>query len=491
MSQKTTHRSSAPREAAAVVVLHPGDGHPVLLVKRSDTMRFMPGHHVFPGGRVDTADARIPLAGAPTTEDARFIVAAVRECFEEAGVLLTEGPAPEAVALDDARRALLTGERDFGSILTAFGHRIDGSRFRPIGLWVTPPLSPIRFFTRFYLYQAEDTMEATALPEEGEIVGVDWVTPARARQEWHHNTRHLSAPVAYVLHHLATMALEDAVPWLNAVPADEDGVATCFEFRRGIHLMPLESPTIAPATHTNTLLLGEEEMVVVDPGAATEEENQRLFDRLRHFEALGGRLVAIVLTHSHVDHVAGTTWLRSRREVPVWAHGETAAQLEFPVDRILTDGERIYLAGDPGWELECLHTPGHDPGHLALLEHRTGTLLAGDLLANPGTIVISPDWRGDMSDYLASLERCVELPFGLLIPGHGAPLFGRAGREALASLITHRLAREARIKEALEAGATTMPALLEAAYGDVGRESWPLAEHQARAHLLRLGVELE
>jgi len=491
VSPNNTHRVSAPREAAAVVVLRPGDEGPVLLVKRSDTMRFMPGHYVFPGGRVDKADAHLPLAGAASQEDARFIVAAVRECFEEAGVLLTEGPPLDAEALESARRRLLAGDQDFLAILDAFGHHIDGARFRPIGLWVTPPLSPIRFFTRFYLFQADEFYEATALPEEGEIVAVDWVMPARARREWHVNSRHLSAPVAYVLHHLAAMELEDAVPWLNAVPADDDGVATCFEFRRGIHLMPLESPTIPPATHTNTLLLGEEEMVVIDPGAATEEENQRLLDRLRHFEALGGRLVAIILTHSHIDHVAGTVWLRGQQDVPVWAHSETAAQLDFPVDRHLSDGERIVLSGDPGWELECLHTPGHDPGHLALLEHRTGTLMAGDLLANPGTIVISPDWRGDMSAYLDSLTRCAELPFGLLIPGHGAPLFGRTGQEAITQLIAHRLERETRIQQALDSGINTMGALLEHAYGDVSQESWPLAEHQARAHLLRLGVELE
>jgi glyoxylase-like metal-dependent hydrolase (beta-lactamase superfamily II) len=156
----------------------------------------------------------------------------------------------------------------------------------------------------------------------------------------------------------------------------------------------------------------------------------------------------------------------------------------------LGDGERISLAGDPGWQLECLHTPGHDPGHLALLEGSTQTLIAADLLANPGTIVISPEWDGDMTDYLNSLERCAALDFSLLIPGHGMPYFGPAGAEALRDLVTHRLAREQRIRDALDQGATTMDEILNVAYSDVDQSAWPLAKHQIRAHLPRLGVDL-
>lgn len=488
MTRTPADQPATPREAAAVVLLSGMRGSEVLLIQRGPTLRFMPGHYVFPGGTVDADDTWAPVQCAPSDTDRRHIAAAVRECFEEAGVLLAEGCLPLPEELEKLRRALLAGDVSFPALLEQHQLTIDGSRFQPAGRWVTPGFSPIRFDTRFYLYQAAKKPAATAIPEDGEITAVDWVQPDTAREEWHRNTRKLSAPVAYVLQQLAALPVGEALYWLNAVPVDEDGVATCFEFRRGVQLLPLVSPTIPPATHTNTLLIGESEFLVIDPGAESVDERARLIERIKHLEALGGTLRAILVTHSHVDHVAAVSWLRAQRDVPVWAHEVTAERVDFPVDRHLTDGERISLAGAPGWELECLHTSGHDPGHLALRDRSTETLLAADLLANPGTIVISPEWDGDMTDYLNSLERCARLDFTLLIPGHGMPYFGGAGAEALRALVEHRLAREQRIREALEQGATTMDDILKSAYADVDESAWPLAKHQIRAHLPRLGI---
>ncbi len=365
-----------------------------------------------------------------------------------------------------------------------------GAVFIPAGQWTTPPISPVRFRTHFYLVVNDHHPTGTALPEDGEIVGLDWISPSMARNEWHSNTRKLSPPVAYVLHQLERFSHDDALPWLRAVPVDDGGVPMYFEFRRGIQMFPLKAPTILPATHTNTLIVGQEEFVIVDPGTDDEAERAFLLARIQHLEALGGAAKAIMLTHSHPDHVAAVDWLQAERDVPVWAHSLTDNQVDFNVDRHLENGERIPLTGSPGWEIECHHTPGHDPGHLALLERSTRTLIGGDLVGNPGTIVVSPDWQGDMTDYLKSLERCAELDFSMLIPAHGMPFFGRTGQEKLQQIHAHRLEREGKIKAALNNGANTMAELLSVAYADVDEETWPLAEHQARAHLVRLGVEL-
>jgi len=104
--------------------------------------------------------------------------------------------------------------------------------------------------------------------------------------------------------------------------------------------------------------------------------------------------------------------------------------------------------------------------------------------------VVSPDYRGDMNAYLASLETIQALDFTLLVPSHGLPLWGAAGREVIKDTLAHRLDREATIQAHYDAGARTTAQLLEAAYGDVPREAWPIAEHQLRAHLERLQIEL-
>ena len=490
MSLWNHEHAPEPRDAAAVILLRNGKRPEVLLVQRSDSMRFMPGHHVFPGGRVDEADGAVLVLGISSEEERRFIAAAAREVFEEGGILLAEGELPGEGVLDSARRALLAGEIDFATILDRHGLQLDGTRFIPAGQWTTPPISPVRFRTHFYLVVDAFHPAGTALPEDGEIVGLDWVSPATARDEWHGNTRKLSPPVAYILHQLERFSPVDALPWLRAVPVDDGGVPMYFEFRRGIQMFPLQSPTIPPATHTNTMIVGQEEFVIVDPGTDDDVERAFLLARIAHLEALGGVAIAIVLTHSHPDHVAAVEWLQGERDVPVWAHRLTDSQVEFSVDRHLEDGECVSLAGSPGWEIACHHTPGHDPGHLALLERSTRTLIGGDLVGNPGTIVVSPDWRGDMTDYLASLKRCAELDFSMLIPAHGMPFFGRAGQEKLQQIHAHRLEREGKIKAALDDGANTMAELLSMAYADVAEETWPLAEHQARAHLVRLGVAL-
>src|SRR6187431_3226639 len=119
---------ATPRPAATVVLLRPGPTGPeILLTQRPAAMAFAGDMFVFPGGGVDEADADARLAGGPPAADAPFAVAAIRELFEEAGVLLAErrdGRAPDAAAVAGARRALLDGETTLIGIADALGLRI-------------------------------------------------------------------------------------------------------------------------------------------------------------------------------------------------------------------------------------------------------------------------------------------------------------------------------------------------------------------------------
>ena len=180
--------------------------------------------------------------------------------------------------------------------------------------------------------------------------------------------------------------------------------------------------------------------------------------------------------------------MRDRYDVPILAHPATAAQVSFKIDRHLHDGEVLTSGSDPQWRLRCIHTPGHDPGHLCFLEESTGALLAGDMVANPGTIVISREYGGDMAAFLRSLDRLLQLDCKLIIPAHGQP----AGRphELVQQQIDHRLWREDKIKHAHDEGAATFEELLARGYDDAPEQALPWARHSLDAHLAKLGIEV-
>lgn len=479
------------RPAAAAIILSAGPTPEVLLGRRNKGVAFMGGHHVFPGGRIEEEPGHERVRGVADIEEAKAIFATVREAFEETGLLLTLGEAPSEAARRKAREDLHAGKRGFASILEEFGQAIDGASFRTAGLWITPPFSPIRFHTRYYLHVHEGPRYESVSSEDGEIVALDWFPPAEARRQWHQGAIHISTPIAYVLRHLAAYPVEEALPWLRRTPDQEPGSPHGFEPRCGINILPLKTKTLPPATHTNCVIVGEDELYIIDPGAEDPAEQAQLDRHIERLELLGGRVTAIVLTHAHPDHVSGAAHLQERYRVPVWAHEACQEQLQMPLDRRLRDNEVIEIAGALPWRLRCLHTPGHDPGHLSFFEETTRTLLCGDMMANPGTILIAPAYGGDMTRYLDSLERLAGLDFSFTIPAHGLPLWSGGGRERLLELIAHRLEREQKIQAAYDSGARTVAEMIAHAYDDTPVEAWPLAEHQLLAHCIRLRIDLE
>jgi ribonuclease/clavin/mitogillin len=323
---------------------------------------------------------------------------------------------------------------------------------------------------------------------EGEIVGLDWLTPAEARERWHRGQIKISTPVAYTLRQLAGAGLPAALPLLTRGTERSPGEHNWFEVRRGITLVPVKSATIAPATHTNCLIVGEESLYVIDPGAGDAAELTHLSRQIDHLIELGGRVEAILLTHSHPDHTAAADELRHRYKAPIMAHPAAAAQISFKIDRQLRDGEILLSGNNPGWRLQCIHTPGHDPSHLCFLEESTGALLAGDMVANPGTIVISREYGGDMAEFMRSLEKLLKFESKLIIPSHGHPV-GRP-HEFIQQQLDHRHWREGKIKRVHDEGATTFDQLLARAYDDAPEYALPWARHSLDAHLKKLGIEV-
>jgi ribonuclease/clavin/mitogillin len=474
-----------PRLAAACILVR-GDAPELLLALRNSTLRFMGGHYVFPGGKIDDGETASRVVHASDADHARAIQAAAREVFEETGLLCVRGPLPARELVRQARRRVLTDELDFSEFLEQHSLEIDADDFAPAGEWLTPASLPIRFQVSYFLYRVRDDQQEELI--EGEIVGLDWLTAAEARDRWHRGQIKISTPVAYTLRQLAAAGLPAALPLLARGTERAPGQHNWFEVRRGITMVPLATATIPPATHTNCIVVGEEQLYVIDPGADDETEREHLYRQIDHLIEIGGRVEAVLLTHSHVDHTAGADAFRQRYDVPIMAHGATSDQLSIAIDRELHDGDVLTSGRDSDWRLQCIHTPGHDPGHLCFLEESTGALLAGDMVANPGSIAVSRAWKGDMADFMHSLERLMEVDCKLVIPAHGQP--AGSPREFLKQHLDHRLWREEKIKQAHDSGAAPFDELLAQAYDDVPEAALPLARHSLDAHLAKLGIEM-
>jgi glyoxylase-like metal-dependent hydrolase (beta-lactamase superfamily II)/8-oxo-dGTP pyrophosphatase MutT (NUDIX family) len=470
-----------------VVVLYRrvGTGVEVFWVKREKALAFAGGFYAFPGGKVDKADAQVPVRGA-AGEEAALRVAAARELFEEAGVLVAEGA--EALGLERVRalrRALLAGELPWQRLLAEAGLTLRAEDFQPAGRWITPSYMPVRFDAWLFLVEVPPHAQAELWP--GELSEADWVVPAEALKRWEQGTALMHPPNLHALQVLAAFDTpERVVERLATPPHCPDFIAKIIEFQQGVKLVPLETPTLPPATHTNTYVLGNGELLIVDPGAGDEGECEKLFDHLSLLAERGQRPVAVVLTHHHGDHIGGAKAVKERLGIPLWCHASTADRLDVPAERLLKDGEVLELAGQPVQRWRVLHTPGHAQGHLCLVDELSHAAVVGDMVAGVGTIVIDPP-EGNMRDYLAQLARLRDLPVTTLYPAHGGALPDGTGK--LSEYIAHREARQARILEALSSSGATLEQVVETAYADTPAFLHPIAQRSALATLEKLVAE--
>lgn len=257
-----------------------------------------------------------------------------------------------------------------------------------------------------------------------------------------------------------------------------------------IQMLPVRTPTLPPATHTNTFLVGTREAVLIEPATPYKGEQDLMIEWVHEARLNGIEPIAILATHHHPDHVGGATALQERLQLPLWAHAMTAQRLDgiVDVDMLIQDGERLVLQGPTPTALSALHTPGHAPGHLCFVDEATGMMIAGDMVASVGTIIVEPT-DGDMLLYLESLRKMAGLQPEALLPAHGDVI--REPQVILEFYIQHRLMREGKVLAALRArGKPSRPRHLVAqAYDDTPKHLWPLALQSIEAHLIKLERE--
>ena len=252
----------------------------------------------------------------------------------------------------------------------------------------------------------------------------------------------------------------------------------------------LTAPNTSPFTFhgTNTYIVGQKSVCVIDPGP----------DNDAHFEALmaalkGREVTHIAISHTHRDHSPLARRLKDGTGATIVAEGPhrpsrplfegevnpfaESSDTDFVPDIALADGETV---GGDGWRLTAVHTPGHTANHAAFALEDAGILFSADhVMAWATSIVAPPD--GAMGDYMASLDRLLMRQDRLYLPGHGGPV--TEPQAFVRSLRTHRLMRERAVLEQIRKGLCSIPEMVKVIYASTDPRLHGAAALSVLAHI--------
>ena len=540
----------ATRPAATVLLLRdaPGnaEGIEVLMTRRSDKASFAPGAYVFPGGGIDVLDAQSHTAAdrRPTQSDLHLTqaIAAIRESFEELGVLLArhaDGPRKGLMA-DAQDIAAIDRHQPFVAQCTARGLRLAADSVFMLAHWITDRDLPRRFDVPFLVARMPEGQEPVA--DEAEQFEPVWVRPADALARHEAGQFFMIFPTIRTLQRLATFATTQAVfdalahelplwtscpragtlagkearymesdmPYGELALVCPDGqIVHPLDWQterpvpllRNVMRLTAPNPGVMTGPGTNSYLVGDPATgyIAIDPGPADPEHLDKLW------RAAGGDIRMIVCTHSHPDHSPGAAPLqalcvqagKARPPILGLPSAPTARTASaFTPDRLLQNNELLALDGQAPegkitHTLQVIHTPGHAANHLCLLLVEDALLFSGDHILNGSTTVVDPP-DGNMADYLDSLDKldalCAEHGVEFILPAHGYVLGDARG--AIAKLKAHRLAREAKVLAAMQAlPQGSMEDWVRHAYDDVPERMWPVAQRSLLAHVERIRAQ--
>lgn len=236
------------------------------------------------------------------------------------------------------------------------------------------------------------------------------------------------------------------------------------------------SPMTGPGT--NTYLVGIDEVAVIDPGPADTKHTDAIVGG-----AMKDRVRWILLTHTHPDHAPGAIRLAkvTGAEILGWSRREKVVR----VDRAIGEGDTI---DGTEFRLEVLHTPGHAPNHLCFLLDEERVLFTGDTVLGGMFSVVSPATGGDMTQYLATLDRLRRIRrLRAIAPGHGDLVTEPKAR--LDEYAKHRRDREVQVLREVRRAPTRVKDIVAVLYTDTPEPLLPVAAKQVYSHLRKLRSE--
>jgi len=534
-----------PRPAATLILAREErEQVEIFMLRRTQQAKFAGGAYVFPGGALDAAD-QVPdwanrCVGIDDAEASKLLklehgglaywVAAVRECFEEAGLLLAYDPRGDLIALDQPdvardfaalREQLIAGTLSFADMCVARDLRLALDRLAYFSHWITAQGNPRRFDTRFFVAVAPPRQIPSH--DKTETVAEVWIRPAEALERHRRGDLRLMFPTIKTLEAMARFADTAAVmdharspritlPILPRratgrdgqrflVPGDyafaeigkidPEGVGNAsYEILPGVatrlsdqvRRITAPNPGFMTGPGTNSYLLGAgDEFAVIDPGPANTEHVRILLEETK------GRIRWILATHTHLDHSPAAAQLKRETGAQLLGmpppSGERQDQ-SFRPDRALSHGERIEVAG---CALRVIHTPGHASNQLCYLLENEKLLFTGDHIMQGSTVVIDPP-DGDMIAYLAALRLLQQEDLAHFAPGHGFLI--DKPQEMIERLLIHRTDRENKVYAALRGlGSASVDELLPSVYDDVPARVHRVASRSLLAHLIKLHAE--
>ena len=498
------------------------------MIQRTQSAAFLGGAYVFPGGAIDAADSDPRLLKrvvglTPDAAEARlkvpnalaYYVAAIRESFEEAGVLLLSNKDGSTVTPGQAERLEPYRSKPFHELLEAEDLYVPAGALAYYGHWITAPGRARRFDARFFVALSPDGQEGSH--DANEAVHHMWVRPQDALERGERGEIELVFATRHTLKDLArfprreeiaeyAFSLEEietnracralgkdgekifrrADPQYHEIhwcDPEETGTTTYDivpgepkRLDRLVTRITAPNPGAMTGPGTNTYLVGTEEIAVIDPGPAADTHVQNILAEGKN------RIRWILCTHTHLDHSPAASALKAATGAQLLGRPAPAGQdATFRPDRVLEHGDRLSIAGAT---LRALHTPGHASNHLCYLLEETRMLFTGDHVMQGSTVVINPP-DGNMRAYLASLESLLAEDIAIIAPGHGY-LIG-APHQEIRRLVAHRLARERKVRLALERlRQASLEQLLPVVYDDVPERMHRWAARSLTAHLDKL-----
>lgn len=256
------------------------------------------------------------------------------------------------------------------------------------------------------------------------------------------------------------------------------------------------APNASPMTErgTNTYILGEGAVTVIDPGPTDPAHLAAIMAALRP----GEQIAQILVTHAHKDHSPAAAPLSAQTSAPIFAFGDARAgrsdrmaelsgadigggegvDADFKPHETLPHGATLVAGGQI---LTAHHTPGHFGNHMCF--QWGNALFSGDHVMGWAPSLVSPP-DGDLTDFMTSLDRIEPLGASGYFPGHGAPITDGPAR--VRALRAHRLGRERAIRAALDAGLQSPLVITQSVYTDVPHALLPAAARNVLAHLIDL-----